>query len=95
MSPGANPCCKSWSRVAAEEVLQRVADPVRARADAEQDEAEDEDDSEQNVDHLRVVAQTREEELVLPGGCALRALRIGLGALLPRRRCGSSGHQPP
>src|SRR6185437_14244975 len=64
-----------------ERVLERVGDPVRAGADAEEHEAETEDEREEHERPLRVDAQTLEEQLLLPLG----------RALLPGRRYGRGG----
>src|SRR5436190_10629922 len=71
---------------AVEEALQRAADPRRARADAEGDEADREHEREQDVDVLCVPPEAREEELVFPARRRLPAfLRLRLRRLLPPR----------
>jgi len=80
---------------AAEEevVLEHVAEPIRAGAYSEGDEADAEDEREEDEHPLRVVPQPREEELLLP------RLRLLLTAAWSRRLRllrtlldGSSGH---
>src|SRR3954447_1823274 len=71
------------TRAAAEGALEDVAEPVRAGADTEQHEAEDERDGEEDVGPLGVVAEPREEQLLLPLG----RLRLLVGRSY---RCGPS-----
>src|SRR3954471_3143637 len=71
------------TRAAAERALEDVAEPVRAGTDTEEHEAEDERDREEDVGPLRVVAEPREEQLLLPLG----RLRLLVGRSY---RCGPS-----
>ena len=48
------------------QLFENVADPGRARADAEEHERGDQGDGEEVPEEPAVVAQPREEELVLP-----------------------------
>src|SRR5207247_10964631 len=77
---------------AAEEVaVQDAAQPVRARAHAEGDEADREDEREKDEDPLRLAAQARKEHRLLVGRSGALALRLGLCRLTPCLS-GSSRH---
>jgi len=89
----------------AERVLERVGDPVRAGADAEEDEAKPEHEGQEHERPLRMDAQALEEQLLLPlgraplpgcrygrSGCGLLSIRAraALAMLRTSRHCVSS-----